>query len=353
MKPKLTPTTNDQIQAGQPIGNGSFHPFVMTAMPQPMHVVAAHEPLRGEQFALPQPTMELPTVPLPPKAKRGRKPKEQMVNATIPTPTPVAEPKPLKIALVGTAPSSRMMAPYKDPTWTIWGCSPGNMNAIPRVDAWFEVHGTNLHEPENNNFAESYINWMKGMKCPLYMQDNKICPNATPIPKDYLIKEFGPYFFTSSFAWMMAMAIAAGAQEIALYGIDMASRDEYIIQRPGAYYFFIEGARRGIKMWAPYESDIMQPPGLYGYSDVTEFGRKMRTRRDELKERLAPMEQQEKQLHESVLYLKGALEDNDYLISIHLGVQDNSVGKQYLETLVSKAKEVKTSNLGLTVPSQG
>lgn len=343
MNPKLTPTTNDQIKAGQSMGNGGY----------PMHAIAPHEPLRGEQFVMPQPTMELPTTPVvPPKAKRGRKPKEQMVNATDPTPTPVAEPKPLKIALVGTAPSSRMLAPYNDRSWTIWGCSPGNMNVIPRVDAWFEVHGTNLHEPENKTFAEAYINWMKGMQCPLFMQDQKVCPNAISIPKDDLVREFGPFFFTSSFAWMMAMAIRAGAQEIALYGIDMASRDEYIVQRPGAYYFFMEGSKRGIKMWAPDESDIMQPPGLYGYSDVTPFGRKLRARREELKERLVPLENQHQQLSNNITYMKGALEDNDYTISIHLGVQDNSIGKQYLEGLVNQAKG-NSPTLTVTAPSQG
>lgn len=345
MRPKLTPTTNDMIKAGQPMGNG---------FDQAMHITAAHEPLRGEQFVMSQPTMELPTTPSPPpKAKRGRKPKEQMVNATSePSPAQVAEPKPLKIALVGTAPSSRMLAPYNDPTWTIWGCSPGNMNQIPRVDAWFEVHGTNLHEPECKSFAESYINWMKNVKCPLYMQDKQVCPNAIPIPKDLLVREFGPYFFTSSFAWMLGMAILAGAQEIALYGIDMASREEYIIQRPGAYYFFIRAAERGIKVWAPYESDIMQPPGLYGFSDVTPIGRKLRARRDELKERAAPIEQTIKQNTEHLTYMRGAIEDNDYMISIFLGVQDNSFGKQYLDDLADKAKG-NSPVFTLTAPSQG
>ena len=339
--PKLTETTNDKLRAAKSDGG----------VP---HIVAAHEPLPGEPFPQlqqinPQP-LQFPNIPLPQKAKRGRKPKEQTANPPALATPPAATP--LKIALVGTAPSSRMMAPYNDPTWKIWGCSPGNMNVIPRIDAWFEVHGSNLLEPENKGYADAYINWMKSMKCPLYMQDNILCPNAIEIPRDLLIQEFGPYFFTSTFAWMMGMAILAGAEEIALFGIDMASRDEYIIQRPGAYHFFMEGARRGIRITAPHESDIMQPPGLYGYSDVTPFGRKLRARRDELRERIAPMEQQLRQTQETVTYLKGALEDNDYTISIHLGVQDNSVGQKYLDALVEKNK-VNIAKPVLILPSQG
>ena len=162
--PKLTPTTNDAI------GNGS---------------------LALQQGTTPQPIpVQFPSIPLPQNAKPGRKPKEQTVN--IPETAPVAEPQPLKIALIGTAPSSRMMAPYNDPTWKIWGCSPGNMNLLPRIDAWFEVHGTNLYEPENKSYAAQYIEWLKNLKVPLYMQDQRICPNAITIPVPTLIQEFWP-----------------------------------------------------------------------------------------------------------------------------------------------------------------
>jgi hypothetical protein len=340
-KAKLTPTTNDLLQAG-PAANGGTTPF---------HIVAAHEPLPGEGFIAPQP-VQFPTIPLPPKVKRSRKSKEQKVNHVFLA--PVNEPKPLKIALIGTAPSSRMLAPYSDPSWTIWACSPGNMEGIlPRFDAWFEVHGTNLLWPENKSYADKYIGWMRSLKCPLYMQDQQLCANAITIPKDQLVDEFGPYFFTSSFAWMMAMAIQAGASEVALFGIDMASRDEYILQRPGAYHFFQEGARRGVKMWAPYESDIFQPPALYGYSDVSPYGRKMNARKAELTERVNSLRAQRDQMIHNITYLEGALEDNDYMLAIQGGVQDNS-NLSYLEKLMKKAQTTQTVQVQSAVmPSQG
>ncbi len=231
---------------------------------------------------------------------------------------------PLKVALIGTAPSSRMMAPFADPTWQIWGCSPGNMGVLPRVDAWFEIHG-NLLWPENKHYGEPYINWLKQQAFPIYMQNQEFVPNATPLPKAELVKEFGPYFFTSSFAWMMALAMLKGAKEVSLYGIDMASRDEYILQRPGAYYFFEEAKRRGVKMSAPYESDIMQPPGLYGFSEVTPFGRKLLARKVELNQRVRDLKAQRDNANHQVTYLEGAVEDIDYFESIWLGSQNNSL----------------------------
>src|SRR6516162_5802368 len=113
-------------------------------------------------------------------------------------PKPTAEPKPpLKIALVGTAPSSRDLAPFKDPSWTIWACSPGNAHGvIPRADAWFEVH-SNLMWPEAAQYGPQYIEWLKQQTFPIYMQDNRLVPNATPLPIQELVGEFGKFFFTS------------------------------------------------------------------------------------------------------------------------------------------------------------
>ena len=234
------------------------------------------------------------------------------------TQTIVSDPASLKIALVGTAPSSRNLAPFNDPSWKIWACSAGNMNQIPRVDAWFEIH-SNLLWPEHEHFGRPYIEWLNQQTFPVYMQDNSMVARAIPVPVDDLLEDFGPYFFTSSFAWMLAMAMKSGAKEIGLYGIDMASRDEYILQRPGAFYFFMEAKRRGIKITAPHESDIMQPPGLYGFSDSTPLGRKISAREKELRDRVGGMKSQRDNLNNNITYLEGAIEDLDYFKNIWLG----------------------------------
>jgi hypothetical protein len=303
--PKLTDTTNDQLHKRGP----GRPPKVKTPTNGGLHIVPEHEPLGEGGF-------QLPPVAFVPQVNYSISQQEQTKNdAALPK-------QPLKIALIGTAPSSRMLAPYHDPSWTIWACSPGNMGALPRVDAWFEIHGSLLW-PENKHYGEPYIKFLSELKIPVYMQDKRYCTNAIPLPKDELVKEFGPYYFTSSFSWMMAYAMHRGCTEMALYGIDMASRDEYILQRPGAYHFFNEARKRGIKISAPYESDIMQPPGLYGYSEVTPFGRKLIARRQELKDRLNGMRQQRDGLTQNITYLEGAMEDLDYVEQIWSGAQNN------------------------------
>lgn len=279
-KAKITPTFTDNLT-----GNGQLH----TVTP-------------------------LPIVP----SIIGGVPEDASTPVITPPVAPIAEPPPLKIALIGTAPSSRMLAPFNDASWDIWACSPGNMNTLPRVNIWFELHG-NLLWPECISYGAPYIEWLKKLPIPVYMQDQSFVPNALTFPKGDMVKEFGKDFFTSSFAWMMAFAIFKGAKEIALYGIDMASRDEYILQRPGFYFFRQEARRRGIKVIAPNESDIMQSPGLYGYSEVTPFGRKILARKLELKQRLDGMRAEQQKLQHSITYLDGALEDLDYIEAIWLG----------------------------------
>lgn len=313
----ITPTFGDKSKAEiSPQGDTG-------AGPPQTRIVEQHEPLSVDPWAGLKGVSQ-------PGAMQAISPPTQQV-------APVAQPNDLKIALIGTAPSSRLLAPFNDPTWTIWGCSPGNMGTLPRFDAWVEIHA-NLTWPQYKHYGEPYIAWLKTLKVPVYMQDQSLVPSAITFPKDKLVAEFGPYFFTSSFAWMMAMAITMGAKEIALYGIDMASHDEYIIQRPGAYYFFIEGAKRGIKIWAPYESDILQPPGLYGYSDIAPFGRKMLAREDELTQRIVPIEQQHAKLTQDLFYLRGAKENQQYLREIWFGAGETHSGERYLDQLLEKTK---------------
>jgi hypothetical protein len=283
------------------------------------HVLAAHEPTR-----------------------EGEQPPQQQVGAAgaVHTPTPAAA-GPLKVALIGTAPSSRMLAPFNDPSWKIWACSPGNMNAMPRVDIWFELH-SNLLWPEHESYGRPYIEWLKQQKFPVYMQDQSLVANAVVFPWYDMVQTFGRDFFTSSFAWMMALAIAQGASEIALYGIDMASRDEYIRQRPGFYYFKQRAVERGVKISAPHESDIMQAPALYAYSDSTPLGRKLMARRQEVSGRINAATQQVDQATHGKTYLQGAMEDIDYQESIWGGSStDLMIANEKIVRLEAELAQVK------------
>ncbi len=246
---------------------------------------------------------------------------------------PAAQTRRWKVAIIGTAPSSRSVAPYDDLSWDIWGCSPGNMNCIPRVDAWFEIHANLLWPKYIDLYGKNYIKWLSEQKFPVYLQDEswhpKYFPHALKFPAHELVKKFGRYWFNSSFAWMTAFAIHLGYKEIGLFGVDMASKDEYFQQRLGFYHWLDKAKDLGIKMTIPRESDLAQPPGLYGYSDNSPFGRKLHARNDELEGRSEGLNQEIQKgsmqldsLKNNKLYIDGAREDVQYLQSIWPAVQD-------------------------------
>lgn len=234
--------------------------------------------------------------------------------------------KPEKVAILGTAPSSRMLAPFSDPSWTIWGTSPGNggdpnsgnPNALPRLaDAWIEMHANFLWPEYKHLYGEAYVKWINEKEFPTAApidipQYKTLFPKAKLFPWQELVREFGPYFFTSTFSWAMAFAIRQGVKEIGLFGIDMSSKNEYIAQRPGGQHFMLEAEKRGIKLNIPYESDLLQPPPLYGIHDSTPMGRKAASRKQEIEGRIAQCDQAIAQATGQKTFLMGALEDLEY-----------------------------------------
>lgn len=233
---------------------------------------------------------------------------------------------PLKVALVGTTPSSRMLAPFNDPSWEIWACSPDNAaGALPRVTRWFEIHG-DIGFPGGEPWEEPYFRWLNqqieiGAFAHLYVNESRLdlFPRAEPLPKDELVRTFGPCFFTSTPAWMVAMAIRAGVKELGLFGLDMASREEYRQQRPGFHRMLEIAEASEIAITAPIESDVLQPAPLYGYSLSTPIGRKLEVRRRELMGRLAHLDRVINEATIDRAHINGALDDLDYMQSIWTG----------------------------------
>lgn len=233
----------------------------------------------------------------------------------------------MKVALVGTCPSSKMFAPYKDQSWDIWACSPDNaFGRIPRVSAWFEIHG-DLAWPESAEWgAPKYVEWLNQQSFPIYAIDQSVIRNAIPFPIEKIVNTFGRYFFTSTFAWAFALALTKGAKIIGLYGIDMSTSGEYAHQRPGIQHFIWLAAQTGVEVIAPDESDILQPPALYGFSDASAMGRKLAVRERELQGRANSLRSLRDQYNRDIAFLDGALEDIDYQRKTWMGYSPSSDG---------------------------
>lgn len=173
----------------------------------------------------------------------------------------------LKVAIVGMAPSSRMEAPFNDPSWEIWTIS-NAYQFLPKWDRYFELHDPYSRRDRYPTLWEFLI---KQHGKPIYV--NQPCPeipDAVVFPINDVINRFGGMrYFTNQISYLVAYAIHLGAKEIALYGVDMAQQmqgeaSEYAYQRPSCEFWLGWAAGAGIKLTVHPKSDILKASCLYG-----------------------------------------------------------------------------------------
>lgn len=234
----------------------------------------------------------------------------------------------MRIALIGSAPSSIRLGPYSDPSWSIWACSPGTYSLLPRCDRFFELHKWEpgiIGKPETQVpwFSPEYVAWMARQSCVVMTEPVPDIPKSVRLPREDLVSKYGSYFFTSSLAWMFAIALEeikaasasgdAGPHCIGLWGVDMAATEEYGYQRAGCQFFAMLAQQQGIEVLVPPESDLLCPPPLYGVMEHTHMYTKLRARRRELEGRLQSAEGRRIQAEQESYFLKGAIDDLNYM----------------------------------------
>lgn len=232
-----------------------------------------------------------------------------------------------RIALLGSAPSSVRLAPFDDPSWEIWACSPGAYPNLRRVDQFFELHRWEPHQPW---FHPDYIKFMASLGKPVYMiEPVKEIPMSVAYPKNDILRyvwarnqkadgtqiemRFNPNAFGSSLSWMMALAITQHPDEIGLWGVDMAAGEEYGPQKDGLLELIHVARCLGIKVTTPPESDLLRPTALYGFREVDPMFIKLQTRVTELTELLNKAEAEYQDADRRRWFYKGALEDCLYV----------------------------------------
>lgn len=113
----------------------------------------------------------------------------------------------MKIALLGSAPSSLSLAPIGDPSWLVWGCSPGVFYQCGSPNGWFELHRweppiIGVPAKQKTWFSPEYVAWMAMRdpnRCPVWMYEAvPEIPASRALPVEDLVRKYGSFFFTSS-----------------------------------------------------------------------------------------------------------------------------------------------------------
>jgi len=173
-----------------------------------------------------------------------------------------------KVALVGFSTATRHQAPFEDESVEIWGCNEGYVLPFPRIARWFQLHNYQTFSRENNQNDLNHYAWLKSVTdFPIYMQ--RVYPNipmSVQYPIDAIVEYFGLPYFSSTFAYMIALAIYEGYEWIGHYGFEMATDSEYFHQRPNAEYLIGWAKGKGIYVQSPVDGNLLRGR-MYAYED--------------------------------------------------------------------------------------
>jgi len=229
----------------------------------------------------------------------------------------------MKVAVIGKAANSQMLAPYEDESWLIWGLSNAYAD-IPRWDAWFELHDWEFHR---RNHMEHYQWLLKDHgDRPIYaFEDNyHSAPCAKRYPIEDVMMMFGNHFngqdkfkyWTNSPSYMIALAILQGATTIGIWGVDMAMHDEYAYQRPSCELMIGVCLAKGINVIVPEESSLCKSRRLYGYETHNNDGYvEVRTRENSIKQRLQVATEQSARAFKNGAMYEGALAEVEQFVN--------------------------------------
>ena len=170
----------------------------------------------------------------------------------------------MKIAIVGSAASTRDQAPFDNLEWSIWALA-WRRAGLKRVDMRFEMHDPSLWSRYAGPIP-AYLDWLRASDAPVVMrgQFDEI-PNCMPYPFDNVETFLGEgVCYTSSVSYMLALAIYSEPEEIGLFGIDMLADEEYAYQRPAAEYLIGLARGRGIKVTIPGACSLTKANFMYG-----------------------------------------------------------------------------------------
>lgn len=170
------------------------------------------------------------------------------------------------VAICGTASSSRAEIPKQPDDVELWGLNK-SYTWMPRYSRWFDMHRWGTASYHDNAYRE----WMRQQRVPIFRHEAlSDVPCSVEFPMEAVLRrpQGGQYqrLFTSTIAYMMALAIAEGVSEIRLLGVDMATNSEYAYQRDACLYWKGVAEGRGIEVYLPDVSPLAAT-SLYGVDD--------------------------------------------------------------------------------------
>jgi hypothetical protein len=183
-----------------------------------------------------------------------------------------------KLAIVGSGKNTRENAPFDDPSFDIWVFNEAaNSEWCKRWTACFQMHEPEIYKGVNTKDPQHWQWLQRRHGKPIYMQEiDAQVPDSVRFPLDEAKELAGVQMFPTTFAYMAALAILQGYEEIRIFGVEL-SASEYEYQANGYLFWF--GFLRG-KLGADkvdsavlyLDKNIFNVP-LYGYEGNYALGK--------------------------------------------------------------------------------
>jgi len=166
------------------------------------------------------------------------------------------------VCIVGLSPSSRDRVFKESEDIEMWSLNNGHLcfseGQLRRFTRWFQIHPRSDYEA-NHEPELGHAEWLKTCPIPVYMEQVwPDIPTSIRFPRDEIVQKLGYDYFTSSIAYMVTLAIYEGYEEIRLYGIDMASDSEYILERTCLEFWLGYAHAKGIQVVLPEDCPILK-----------------------------------------------------------------------------------------------
>jgi len=181
------------------------------------------------------------------------------------------------VAIVGSHPATRELAPYDDPSVEIWLFNEAAQKpeVYKRWDALLQIHLPEVYSSLSNWVNKSHWDWLQqdhGERV-IWMQDvDPRVPNSRRYPLDDILAMTPRHYLRSSPAMAVALAIYLGYKRIMLFGSELTSNTEYTYQATNLSYWIGFADGRGteldLRCWQA-EFDQL----IYGYEGELQLER--------------------------------------------------------------------------------
>ena len=170
--------------------------------------------------------------------------------------------------IVGLAPSTRLGFLHEPPRTEIWTVNNAfkcfTQEELAKFTRWFQIHPKEEWEKNNAKELDDYRAFLNGLSIPVYMDAvHPEYPQSVRYPLEELIEDLGYDYFTSSIAYLIALAIFERFEELHIFGVEMVYGTEYVHERPCVEFWLGVAHARGININTPEGSTLLRGP-LYG-----------------------------------------------------------------------------------------